>query len=340
MGRSTMAASTMILSAIAFLDRGATSMSESLNDKLVRFRQALDLFVSRLGQDKNILAAVLVGSLSQETIWRRERMYLWLIEVDGVTKRLKADGEDVEIYRWLCEDGINFHVQLIPRSRFRKMVEGTSRTSFSCNFFAKRELIYCDDPSIASWFDDASRAAQKDRERELLATTTWTIHAAEHAQKELEIKQDLQLARQTLLWAAHSIAAIEVVQAGEVYEQEPISRALELEPDLFQLIYLDVLAKKSKKVLETALQTIEDYLDARWEPNLKPLLHVLKKHGGVMPLSELTEHFAYSQLYPWHLESACEWLGKKGLVEKQSAPFKLTKKSRIDFEEPAYMFMG
>ena len=315
-------------------------MSETLDEKLTRYQTALDLFVERLEQDNTILAAVLVGSLSPETIWRKEKIHLWLIEVDGVTKRLKSDGEDEDIYRTLCEEGINVHAHLIPRSRFRKMVDGTSRTSFSCNFFAKRELIYCDDPSIKKWFSKANTTATKDREKELLATTTWVIHAIKHARKQIEIKKDLDLARQTLLWGAHSMAAMEIVRLGEVHEQEAIYKAIEMEPDLFETVYTSVLTKKTQKVMQTALASMDDYLEGRWEANLKPLTHFLKKHHGVVPLSELSEHFAYSQLYPWHLESSCEWLEEKGVVEKLSAPFKLTKKSRVDVEEPAYMFIG
>ena len=65
-------------------------------EKLKQFEQALKLFLERVAADPNLLAAVLVGSLSQETIWRRDALGLWVIEKDGVTKRLRADGED----RW------------------------------------------------------------------------------------------------------------------------------------------------------------------------------------------------------------------------------------------------
>ena len=136
------------------------------------------------------------------------------------------------------------------------------------------------------------------------------------------------------------MAAMEVVRAGEIYEHEAIYRALDLQPDLFHVVYVEVLAKKSKKVLQTALAAMDEYLDSSWKENLKPLVQFLKKHGGTVPLTELSEHFAFSQLHPWHLEAACEWLEEKGLVEKLSAPFKLTKKSRVDVEEPAYMFIG
>lgn len=303
-----------------------------------RFEAALEVFINRIRDDRNILAAVLVGSISEDTIWWKESIHLWLIEVDGVTKRLKADGNDEDISRTLVEDGINIHANLIPRSRFRKMVEGTSRTSFSCNFFAKRELIYCDDPSIENWFSEADTAARKDQAKELLATTTWAIHAYRSSKKLLEVKEDLDLTKQTLVWATHAVAAMEIVREGEVYEKEAIYKAIETNPDLFQVIYLDLIAKKrTKKLLETALAAINDYLEERWEENLKPLLHYLKKQKRVVPLTEMGEHFAYSQLYPGHLESACEWLEQRGYIEKLSAPFKLTKKSRVDVEEPAYM---
>jgi uncharacterized protein len=55
-----------------------------------------------------------------------------------------------------------------------------------------------------------------------------------------------------------------------------------------------------------------------------------------VPLSEISDHFAFSQLHPWHLESACEWLERKGRLQKVSAPFKLTKRSQEQVEEPAY----
>ena len=52
----------------------------------------------------------------------------------------------------------------------------------------------------------------------------------------------------------------------------------------------------------------------------------------------MSDHFAFSQVHPKHLESACEWLERKGLMEKVSAPFKLTKRSLERVEEPAYFF--
>ena len=310
---------------------------ETQDEKVARFRAALDQLIERVSEDRYVLAIVLVGSLSEATIWRREKLGLWIIEADGVSRRLRSDGNDERVFRILVEDGINIHAEVIPRSRFKQMVEGSSRTAFSCNFFAERTVVYSKDPSIDQWFKQAITVAIKDQERELLAFSTWTIHAHRHATKRLEIKNDLELAFQEVLSAAHSVAYTEIIRLGQVWEQDVIYRALEASPDLFQIIYVDVLSRrKNRKVLTTALDRIDAYLEQNYKAHLKPLLQFLKKENRIVPLSEISDNFAYSQIYPWHLESACEWLESKGRLQKLSAPFKLTKRSLEDVEEPAY----
>src|SRR5580700_9475528 len=156
-------------------------------EKVARFEAALKGLIERIAEDRYVLALVLVGSLSPETIWHRESLGLWIIEADGVSRRLPSDGKDERVFRILVENGINIHAEVIPRSRFKTMVEGASRTAFSCNFFALRQIVYTKDPSIESWFKKANSLATKDQERELLTFSTWTIYAHRHARKRLEI---------------------------------------------------------------------------------------------------------------------------------------------------------
>src|SRR6516165_1682383 len=99
---------------------------EDDSEKVERFQAALNQFIERVTEDRYVLAVVLVGSLSEETVWRRESLGLWVIEADGVSRRLPSDGKDERIFRILVEDGINIHAEVIPRSRFKKMVEGAS----------------------------------------------------------------------------------------------------------------------------------------------------------------------------------------------------------------------
>src|SRR5213075_1378205 len=215
-------------------------MTESVSEKVARFEKALQLFLERVRADANLLAAVLVGSLTEETVWRRDAISLWLIEKDGVTKRLRADGEDPRVFRTLVEEGVNLHVELIPRSRFKRMVEGSARTAFRYSFFARRKLVYCSDPSLGKWFEEADTIARRDQERELCIATTWLIHAHRGARRLLEDKRELDLAFQDLISCAHCVAAAEVIASGEVHEGLGINRALELKPELMQELYTDL----------------------------------------------------------------------------------------------------
>ena len=311
----------------------------SRTEKLKRFEKALDLFLERVRQDPNLLAAVLVGSLTEETIWWKDAIGLWLIEKDGVTKRLRADGEDPRIFRSLVEEGINLHVELIPRTRFKRMVEGSARTAFRYSFFARRKMLYSNDPALVKWFAEADTLARKDQERELCIATTWLIHSVRHARRLLEDEKDLQLAFQELLGCAHCVAAAEVIAAGEVHEGLLINRALQLAPRIMQDLYLDLLkGARTGPRLGKKLAGFEAYLEKHADVRLQPVLRYLKKEKRLVPLSELSDYFAHSQLFPWHLESTGEWLEEKGRIGKFSAPFALTKLSRIEVEEPAYLW--
>ena len=312
-----------------------------LADKLEQYQTAITDFVARLKQDRYVLACVQIGTIDEETIWRKNGISLWIIEADGVTRRLKSDGNDEHIYRFLVENGVNLHAELIARSRFKRMIEGSSRTAFRHSYFAKRTLIYNDDPSIKKWFDQANKLATRDQEKELLVAMTWVIWGHRHIRQLLKHKADVQLCVENLMWVAHSLAAIHIILNGKIYEHEAIYKAIELNPELFQTVYLDVISKrKSKKLIQTALDTVDDYLQANAKRFLKPMLSWMKKQKRMIPLSEMAEHFAHTQLYPWHLESACDWLETKGELEKVSAPFKLTAKSKAELEEPCYFIDG
>ena len=86
-------------------------------------------------------------------------------------------------------------------------------------------------------------------------------------------------------------------------------------------------------LLPTPQRTLHDKLIEQ----IGRALAAARAAGTAVQVAELADHFAHSQLYPWHLESACEWLERKGRIGKFSAPFGLTKMSRVEVEEPAYL---
>ena len=309
----------------------------NLTEKIRQYQAALDGFVERVKKDRWILAVVQIGSLNEETIWRKEGIGLWVVEADGVTLRRRSDGEDHRIWRTLVENDVNLWAELIPRSRFKKMVEGSARTAFSYNFFARRTLLYSADESLASWFEEANTLAVRDQKNELLIATGWVAHELRRTRKLLDIKQDVNRAWQGALHAAHALAAAHVVEEGEICETHAMYRAMELAPELFAIIYTELLTGgPSESAIRAALEAGENWLESNGESNMAPMLAYMRRQQRAVALSELANHFAFSQLYPWHLESGCEWLARSGRLEKLAADVLLTKKSRVHMEEPAY----
>lgn len=314
-------------------------MEKNLTEKCARFQNALDIFISRIAEDKWIQAVVLIGEICEETIWSKEHLFLWVIEVDNVTKRRKSDGGEERIFRTYVEDDINIIVELIPRTRFKLMVEGNSRTAFTHNFFAKRILVHSKDPSIDRWFSQANQLATSDQDTALMIAMTWVIHPLKYIDKLLHIKKDAELARQELIGVAHSLAAIEIILRGEIYEHELIYKALEYNPELFSVVYTEILGRqRSLAKLKKALQAVRDYVHGNDKRYLRPIIKFFKTHRQIVPLSLICDAFAHTQIYPWHIVSACEWLVDKEVLQKVSLPIHVTKKSTVDVEEPAYQW--
>lgn len=76
-----------------------------------RFKKALDELIERIREDRSILAAILCGSLSYDTVWEKSDIDLALVTID--------DKKVEEAAISLFADGINVHAFLFPRSEFR-----------------------------------------------------------------------------------------------------------------------------------------------------------------------------------------------------------------------------
>ena len=193
-----------------------------------------------------------------KTIWRRESLGLWIIEADGVSRRLRSDGNDERVFRILVENGINIHAEVIPRSRFKKMVEGRVADGSLCNFFARREIVYSKDASIKRVGSRRPTAWRLlDQERELLTFSTWTIHAHR------PLMESDWTSRATLSWRgaqetlgpAQPWPTLEIIRARRgLGTGRHLSLCLGGSPLLFQTIYLDVLSKRKNRarVVESA----------------------------------------------------------------------------------------
>src|SRR5690348_7370611 len=111
-----------------------------------KFNQALDELVAQVKQDRSVLAAILCGSLSHDTVWEKSDIDLALITIDD--KKV-----DRESHVSLHAGGVIVHAFLMPRVEFRKTVEGSIHNSFMHSLLAKGRLLYTHDETIAALCD-------------------------------------------------------------------------------------------------------------------------------------------------------------------------------------------
>src|SRR5512135_1852927 len=86
------------------------------------FNAALAALVEQVQRDRSILAAILCGSLSHDTVWSKSDIDLMLVTIDDQ----KAGRRGLSLYA----DGINVHANLMTRAEFRKTAEGSLGNSF------------------------------------------------------------------------------------------------------------------------------------------------------------------------------------------------------------------
>ena len=117
-------------------------MNKSTQPIQRKFTEALDDLVAQVKQDRSILAAILCGSLSHDTVWEKSDIDLALVTIDDK----KVESAHVALYA----NGMNVHAFLMPRAEFRKTVEGAIRNSFMHSLLAKGRLLYTHDETIAN----------------------------------------------------------------------------------------------------------------------------------------------------------------------------------------------
>jgi uncharacterized protein len=294
------------------------------------FTAALDALVEQVKGDRSILAAILCGSLSHDTVWAKSDIDLVLVTIDDK----KVDRSDLA----LDAGGVNVHAMLVPRADFRKMAEGSVRNSFAHSLLAKGRLLYTHDPSIADLYAGLHRIGQRDTEVQLLRAATSVLPAIYKAHKWFITRGDLDYTALWILYAATPLAQVEVIGAHLLADREVIPQAMKLNPAFFKSIYADLLnGKKTPAKVKTALDAVDIYMAKRARTLFAPVIDHLREVGETRSCTEIDDYFKRNFDLGGAV-TACEYLADQGLIGKASTPVGLTKKSNIQVQELAFFY--
>ena len=292
------------------------------------FTQALDGVVHQVKEDRSILAAVLCGSLSHDTVWAKSDIDLVLVTLDD----RKIEPADLSLYA----DGVNIHAILMPRAQFREAVEGSTRNSFMHSFLTKGRLLYTHDPTIADLCAALAGVGARDTQLQLLRAATSALPSIYKARKWFVTRGDLDYTALWILYAATSLARVEVIGRRLLADREVLPQAIALNPAFFKTIYTDLLnARKTSKSVQVALDAVEGYVAERVAALFGPVIEHLREAGEARSSSEIEAHFKRN-FDVSGVTTACEYLADQGLIGKVSTPVRLTRRSNIEVQELAF----
>ena len=295
-----------------------------------RYHDALDFLVTKVQKDRNIIAAILCGSMSYDQVWDKSDIDLLLVQREG-----KGDPRGYT----LTENDVNIHAEVVPRGELRRWQEAALQGSFEHSFFSRSTLLFCSDESVKTWYQNANlhNIGERDRALQLLIVATGLLPTLRYAEKQFYVNSDLNYSFLSILRTVESLARIEVILNDEVPSREVIQPALEYNPDFFHVTYSDLINReKDEAVIQNALDTIHAYLDGKLFI-FQPILEFLAEAGGPQSTTELNTYFQ-KKIGDNRLDAAYEWLARKGIIQQVSTPVKLTLKSQVEMEEAAYYY--
>ena len=298
-----------------------------------QFETALESLVKRLQQDRQIIAAILFGSLSYDSVWEKS-------DIDLMLNSRQDQGKAPERVFCLTENDVNIHASISTRSQFKKMVDGSLRSSFMHSSFSKSRLLFSHDESINELYDSAQTLGARDRQTQLFSAGSGVIPCLYKAEKFLHIKNDPHYAFIWITYTYPSLAKIETYLDNQIAGREVIQQAIALNPEFFKAIYTDLLdRKKTTKTIAATLAAIDQYMTDRIPVLFQPVLDYLAAAPVIRSATQI-DTWAENELNVEGATNVCEWLADKGVIIKASEPVRLTPKSSAPMEELAFYYDG
>ena len=304
-------------------------MRESQEAAEKRYWDALNTLVEKVRNDRNVIAAILQGSMSYDQVWEKSDIDLTLIGRDGIDSG----------HYTLTEDGVSIHTSLIPRSEFKRELERAQQGSFGHSYFSLSTLLFSEDESIKAWYENANLHGYgaRDKMLQLLSVITRSLSPLAYAEKQFYVNNDLLYSFTSILYAVEALARVEVILNDEVPSREVIQPALKYNPAFFNPVYTDLINRqKDLGIIENALERVNAYLDDKLFI-FQPVLDYLAEEESPQSITELNTYFQ-TKLEGPRLDVTCQWLARKGVIEQVSTPVKLTLRSQIEVEEAAYYY--
>lgn len=299
-----------------------------------RYNSALEKFVEKVRRDSNIIAAFSYGSITNDNLWEKSDIDIWLISKENSKKVYKQYS--------LVEDDIDFQVELYSRNYFIELVDTPQNQNFFRTVLNESKLLFSTDETIEKLFNGDKFLGDRDKEENLLKSAIYGIICIKKAEKLLMVEEELVDGFSLIQKLVCHIACIEIALNNEFRGREVISQGLKLNPDFFKCTYMTLIKNEVTilslvKILELCKEYIEDRKDALFHP----IVRWMKEEGEIRGVSMINEYLKkkYNISNDGNeLTDTYNWLAERDVLIKISESIKLMDKSKVTFEEAAYYY--
>ena len=250
------------------------------------FTAALDALVAEIKQDRSILAAILCGSLSHDTVWAKSDIDLVLVTIDD--RKVESAGR-LALRRRRERPRLADAARGVPQDRRR-----LGHTTRSCIRFWPRAACSTrttDASPISA--PGCTRSASATRSSSCCAPATSALPPIYKAHKWFVTRGDLDYTALWILYAATPLARIEVIGRRLLADREVLPQALTLNPGVLQ----DGLHRPAQhQEDEEERRRRRSMRSTRTSPNARRRcsrrsLEYLREAGETRSCSEIETHF-------------------------------------------------
>lgn len=245
------------------------------------FQAALRQFVDKIEQDDQVIAAILLGSLSYDQVWEKSDIDLKLIVHD---QKLRMG------YMCFVENEVPINASIQTRDEFKRWIERSVSGSFNHSMLVRSKLLFTKDPTISEYFDEIRYVGKRDRQLQLLRLSGYTLSLLAKAEKWLYVKRDYVYSAFWIIRMVDVLAQIEVIAHDDVPMRESVRQAMAYYPSFFETLYTNmVCGQVTEPIVQNAVNLINEYLNERAEMLFQPILAFLKEEADVRTVTDIVD---------------------------------------------------
>ncbi|NLN45333.1 MAG: nucleotidyltransferase [Clostridiaceae bacterium] len=293
-----------------------------------RYLEAMEAFLDKARPDPNILAVVVGGSLAYDVIWEKSDIDITVVVRDQLLRSRSYS---------IVEDGIVLNLSMATRSEFRRDLERCACGSCGQAYYAKGQMVYTADESLAEFFEENRVIGEDDAALSVMMMAGMLISDLEKSRKWLVARRDPQYAQYFLLHCTETVAVMELCLRGEPASRAAIQKAMVIEPELMQRVYTCPMSHLyTPEEVEEAQREMEAYLERHIDIIARPVLAFLA--DGELKTGTLIERHFHEEIH--FLIMVFDWLADKGVIDRAARTIRITPKGRQVFEEIGYLYVG